>query len=136
MSYYASIDGVIELRAGAYSEALAERIKDFAEYVESEISSSDKSVTLYIGGYEKYNEDSIYAFLEEVSAETISGEIKYRGEDNEHWRHYFDPKRHQWREQYGHIEYEEEGRSIAELIEISNERSAAINELFQGGEAR
>lgn len=136
MSYYASIDGVIELRAGADSEALAERIKDFAEYVESEFSSSDKSVTLYIGGYENYCEDSIYAFLEEVSTETISGEIKYHGEDHELWRHYFDPKHHQWREQHGHIEYEQEGRSIAELIGIGNARAAAINGLFQVGEAR
>ena len=136
MSYYASIDGVIELRAGVDPEALAERIKDFAEYVESEVASSDSSVKLYIGGYEKYCEDSIYAFLDEVSTKTISGEINYTGEDFEHWRHYFDPMRHQWREQHGHIEYEKEGRSIAELIQIGNARSAAINELFQEGEAR
>lgn len=136
MSYYASIDGVIELRAGVDPEALAERIKDFAEYVESEVASSDRSVKLYIGGYEKYREDSIYAFLEEVSTKTISGEINYTGEDFEHWRHCFDQSRHQWREQHGHIEYEKEGRSISELIEIGNARSAAINELFQEGEAR
>ena len=83
MSYYASIDGVIELRAGVDPEALVERIKDFAEYVESEVASSDRSVTLYIGGYEKYCEDSIYAFLEEVSTKTSSGEINYTGEDFE-----------------------------------------------------
>jgi len=136
MSYYASIDGVIELRAGVDPEVLAERIKDFAEFVESEVASSDRSVTLYLGGYEKYCEDSIYAFLEEVSTKTISGEINYTGEDFEHWRHYFDQSRHQWREQHGHIEYEKEGRSISELIEIGNARSAAINELFQEGEAR
>lgn len=119
MGYYASFDGAIALSG----EADHEKILESAESVFYEnCNITDYTETgffLYIGGYDRYRDDDIYAFLDEVTPYTVYGEITYVGDDNSNWRHIFEQEKKQWVEQNGRIEYEKAGTSVADCMKLN-----------------
>lgn len=117
MSYYATIDGMIELKREVDPNTIIERLNGFAAECGPEMmSSDDDSFTVYFGGYQNYCEDDILAFLADTAPHTVSGEVTYCGEENSFWRHYFDTNTGEWIEQNGFVGYEKEGKSISSLL--------------------
>ena len=120
MSYYATINGVIEVSSDADPIMLLDLIKDptYSEAIEV-IEEADNHFTLVFGCYGDYKEDEICSFLKEIESYTLSGEIDYYGEDNRFWRHYFDRSKHCWIEQNGFVQYLPRGRTLDFIIAMN-----------------
>lgn len=123
MSYYATFDALITLFRDVDMEAIAqeaERAFCVRETVIDNVTNS--TFDLWFGEYTDYTDDAAWAFLADIAPYTVSGEIVYQGEDSTWWRHRFDKTKGEWLEEEGHIEYEDAGRSVKELIDLRNEK--------------
>lgn len=137
MSFYATIDGMITLRKEVDKDGILKRLDSFLEECDPEImSEEDENFTLYFGGYQNYNDDSIRHFLVDIQPNTIAGVITYCGEDNSLWRHFFDPHSKVWVEQDGYVAYEEDGKSVVSLIEHEDNQKKTIEKAVHGDDVR
>ena len=117
MGYSATFDGMIILSTKLDPLELQEKAQEVFLNNVAVTDLCDHDYTLWLGGYERYLDDEVFAFLQHIRPYTISGEIEYCGDDNSLWRHVFDPERKQWLEQDGEVVYESDGQTIPDLME-------------------
>ena len=99
MGYYATGEGYIKTKDKLPEEILAEAESIFeqAEYANN---------VLDVAVYDKYHEDDVLTFLENIKKYTAAGEIFYEGEDSSYWKFVFNDG--EWEELNGHVVYDDE----------------------------
>lgn len=105
MSYRATVTGDLTLKEGVTKEQIEEIIKKGCEVfdeVETYNQGNDTLISIY-ECQENYWEEDCKDFYKAVSKYLKDGELSFRGEDNEVWKHTFDGER--WQEYTGKILY-------------------------------
>ena len=109
MGYSASWDGHIK-----FKKDITNNIIEECEYVFTELHHDPVNKTLEFYGNGKYHDDEVYSFLNRITNITESGEIKFHGEDDTHWRFIF--KDNEWKEESGKVCYESDFGDKDEFI--------------------
>lgn len=105
MSYRATATGDLALKEGVTKEQIEEIIKKGREVFE-EVETYKQGDDIFVSIYEcqeDYQEDECENFYKTVSKYLKNGEISFRREDNEVWKHVFDGER--WQEYTGKVIY-------------------------------
>ena len=126
MGYSATFDGMIILSTKLDPLELQKKAQEVFLNNVAVTDLCEQDYTLWLGGYERYHDDEVFAFLRQINPFTISGEIEYCGDDNSLWRHVYDSKRKQWMEQDGEIVYESDGQTIPDLMEQGTKLQANL----------
>lgn len=112
MGYCANMSGDICIARPFTKEETEEVNRIFCDYFEVDVYEhhGHSTVDLYYG-LEKYHEEDewevLTAFTERFGNEILSGELRYVGEDDAHWRLIWKDGR--WQEQDGEIVYRDDG---------------------------
>lgn len=104
MSDKATVTGDLTLKEGVTKEQIDEIIKrgrEVFEGVGTYEQVDDTLVSIY--GYQDYWDEDCKDFYKAISKYLKDGEISFRGQDNEVWKHVFDGER--WQEYTGKVIY-------------------------------
>ena len=114
MGYYANGSGNIEFinplnndKQKRIAEIREYNYFDFIFYGSRKRNNATIGIDISFDG--NYHGDSIEKGLNEIMkiADIKDGCMEFHGEDGDHWRFLYDPSERRWREQTGHIVYEE-----------------------------
>ena len=101
MALYATINGVIELKADAKAGMVMQRVRNLGIDPSPELIKTESGTQkVLFGGYGKYKDAAMYALIDTAAPNTVSGKIEIFGETKHGWTIYYDAECGKWREMY------------------------------------